>query len=404
VAALDFENGGLSPGGIGFDINCGVCLLRTNLTVDQVRPKLKELIESIFQNVPSGVGRGGKVRLNFSQLDEVLVNGAKWAVDNGYGKKEDLEHLEENGCMKSANPEKVSNEARKRGAPQLGTLGGGNHFLEIQKVDNIFLPEVAKVFGIDKPNQVMVMIHTGSRGFGHQVCTDYLRILENAFRDEIRKLPDRELVYAPAGTKECEDYFQAMSCAANFGFCNRQMITHWVREAMRKVLGMKEEDIGLEMIYGVAHNIGKIEEHEIDGKKTKVYVHRKGATRAFPANHPDIPSDYRNVGQPVIIPGAMATASYVLVGSETAKETFYSTAHGAGRVSSRTKMLRGLRGEEVARRMAQMGILSRAASWRVMAEEASEAYKNIDEVARVTEEAGISRRVARLLPLGVVKG
>ena len=404
MAALDFENGGLSPGGIGFDINCGVCLLRTNLTVDQVRPKLKELIESIFQNVPSGVGRGGKVRLNFSQLDEVLVNGAKWAVDNGYGKKEDLEHLEENGCMKSANPEKVSNEARKRGAPQLGTLGGGNHFLEIQKVDNIFLPEVAKVFGIDKPNQVMVMIHTGSRGFGHQVCTDYLRILENAFRDEIRKLPDRELVYAPAGTKECEDYFQAMSCAANFGFCNRQMITHWVREAMRKVLGMKEEDIGLEMIYGVAHNIGKIEEHEIDGKKTKVYVHRKGATRAFPANHPDIPSDYRNVGQPVIIPGAMATASYVLVGSETAKETFYSTAHGAGRVSSRTKMLRGLRGEEVARRMAQMGILSRAASWRVMAEEASEAYKNIDEVARVTEEAGISRRVARLLPLGVVKG
>ena len=404
MAALDFENGGLSPGGIGFDINCGVCLLRTNLTVDQVRPKLKELIESIFQNVPSGVGRGGKVRLNFSQLDEVLVNGAKWAVDNGYGKKEDLEHLEENGCMKSANPEKVSNEARKRGAPQLGALGGGNHFLEIQKVDNIFLPEVAKVFGIDKPNQVMVMIHTGSRGFGHQVCTDYLRILENAFRDEIRKLPDRELVYAPAGTKECEDYFQAMSCAANFGFCNRQMITHWVREAMRKVLGMKEEDIGLEMIYGVAHNIGKIEEHEIDGKKTKVYVHRKGATRAFPANHPDIPSDYRNVGQPVIIPGAMATASYVLVGSETAKETFYSTAHGAGRVSSRTKMLRGLRGEEVARRMAQMGILSRAASWRVMAEEASEAYKNIDEVARVTEEAGISRRVARLLPLGVVKG
>lgn len=404
VAALDYKEGGLSPGGIGFDINCGVCLLRTNLTVEQIKTKLKELIESIFQNVPSGVGRVGKVRLNFSQLDEVLVNGAKWAVENGYGKEEDLKHLEENGCMKSANPQKVSNEARKRGAPQLGTLGGGNHFLEIQKVDNIFLPEVAKVFGVNKPNQIMIMIHTGSRGFGHQVCTDYLRILENAFRDEIRKLPDRELVYAPAGTKECEDYFQAMSCAANFGFCNRQIITHWVREAMRKVLGMKEEDIGLEMVYGVAHNIGKVEEHEIDGKKTKVYVHRKGATRAFPANHPDIPSDYRSVGQPVIIPGAMATASYVLVGSETAKETFYSTAHGAGRVASRTKMLRGLRGEEVARRMAQMGILSKAASWRVMAEEASEAYKNIDEVARVTEEAGISRRVVRLIPLGVVKG
>ncbi len=404
VAALDYKEGGLSPGGIGFDINCGVCLLRTNLTIDQVKPKLRELIESIFQNVPSGVGRGGKVRLNFSQLDEVLAKGARWAVENGYGKEEDLKHLEENGCMKSANPQKVSNEAKKRGAPQLGTLGAGNHFLEIQKVDNIFLPEVAKTFGVDKPNQVMIMIHTGSRGLGHQVCADYLRILENAFRDEIRKLPDRELVYAPAGTKECEDYFQAMSCGANFGFCNRQMITHWVREAMRKVLGMKEEDIGLEMIYGVAHNIGKIEEHEIDGKKTKVYVHRKGATRAFPANHSDIPSDYRSVGQPVIIPGAMATASYVLVGSETAKETFYSTAHGAGRVSSRTKMLKNLRGEEVARRMAQMGILSKAASWRVMAEEASEAYKNIDEVARVTEETGISRRVARLVPLGVVKG
>jgi tRNA-splicing ligase RtcB len=404
VAALDYKEGGLSPGGIGFDINCGVCLLRTNLTIEEIRPKLRELIESIFQNVPSGVGRGGKVRLNFSQLDEVLVKGAGWAVENGYGKKEDLEHLEENGCMKTANPQKVSNEARKRGAPQLGTLGAGNHFLEIQKVDKIYLPEVAKVFGVERPDQVMVMIHTGSRGLGHQVCADYLRILENKFRDEIKKLPDRELVYAPAGTKECEDYFQAMSCGANFGFCNRQMITHWIREAMRKVLGMKEEDIGLEMIYGVAHNIGKIEEHEIDGKKTKVYVHRKGATRAFPANHPEIPVDYRSVGQPVIIPGAMATASYVLVGSETAKETFYSTAHGAGRVASRTKMLRGLRGEEVARRMAQMGILSRAASWRVMAEEASEAYKDIDEVARVTEEAGISRRVVRLLPLGVVKG
>jgi len=404
VAALDYKEGGLSPGGIGFDINCGVCLLRTNLAVEQVKPKLKELLEAIFQNVPSGVGRGGKVRLSFSQLDEVLVKGAAWAVENGYGKKKDLEHLEENGCMKSANSEKVSNEARKRGAPQLGTLGAGNHFLEIQRVDKIFLPEVARVFGIDKPDQVMIMIHTGSRGFGHQVCTDYLRILENSFRDIIKKLPDRELIYAPAGTKECENYFQAMSCAANFGFCNRQMITHWVREAMKKVLNMKEEDIGLEMVYGVAHNIGKIEEHEIDGKKTKVYVHRKGATRAFPANHPEIPADYKNVGQPVLIPGAMATASYVLVGSDTAKETFYSTAHGAGRVSSRTQMLKGFRGEEVARRMSQKGILSRAASWRVMAEEASEAYKDIDEVARVTEETGISRRVVRLVPLGVVKG
>ncbi len=404
VAALDYEKGGLSPGGIGFDINCGVRLLRTNLTVEEVRPKLKELLDSFFHSVPSGVGRGGKVRLTSSQLNEVLVKGAGWAVENGYGKKEDLNRLEENGCMKDANPEKVSEKAKKRGAPQIGTLGAGNHFLEIQRVDKIYLPEIAKVFGIEKEGQVMVMIHTGSRGFGHQVCTDYLRILENAFRDEIKKLPDRELVYAPSGTKECEDYYQAMCCAANFGFCNRHMIMHWVREAMKKVLGMKEEDVGLELVYGVAHNIGKIEEHEIDGKKVKVYVHRKGATRAFPAGHPEIPEDYRKVGQPVLIPGAMASASYVLVGSKTAKETFYSTAHGAGRVLSRRKALKMFRGERVAREMQEKGILIRAASWKVVAEEASDVYKNIDEVALTTEKAGISKRVVRLTPLGVVKG
>jgi len=404
VAALDFFDGGLSPGGIGFDINCGVRLLRTNLTVEQVRPKLKELLEAIFQNVPSGVGEVGKIKLSFSELDEVLVNGARWAVEHGYGTEKDLEHLEENGCMKGADPSKVSNEARKRGAPQLGTLGAGNHFLEIQKVDKIYLPEVAKAFGIEREGQVTVLIHTGSRGFGHQVCTDYLKILESRFKDELRKLPDRELVYAPAGTQECEDYFAAMVCAMNYAWTNRQMINHWVRESFVKVLGMKLEDIGLEVVYDVTHNTAKVEEYEIDGEKRKVYVHRKGATRAFPAGHPEIPADYRKVGQPVLLPGAMATASYVLVGAETAKETFYSTAHGAGRVSSRSKMLKGVRGEDVARKMAEKGILSKAASWRVMAEEASEAYKNIDEVARVTEEAGISKRVVRLVPLGVVKG
>ena len=388
----------------GFDINCGVRLLRTNLTVEQVRPKLKELLEAIFQNVPSGVGEVGKIKLSFSELDEVLVNGARWAVEHGYGTEKDLEHLEENGCMKGADPSKVSNEARKRGAPQLGTLGAGNHFLEIQKVDKIYLPEVAKAFGIEREGQVTVLIHTGSRGFGHQVCTDYLKILESRFKDELRKLPDRELVYAPAGTKECEDYFAAMVCAMNYAWTNRQMINHWVRESFVKVLGMKLEDIGLEVVYDVTHNTAKVEEYEIDGEKRKVYVHRKGATRAFPAGHPEIPADYRKVGQPVLLPGAMATASYVLVGAETAKETFYSTAHGAGRVSSRSKMLKGVRGEDVARKMAEKGILSKAASWRVMAEEASEAYKNIDEVARVTEEAGISKRVVRLVPLGVVKG
>ena len=404
VAALDFDNGGLSPGGIGFDINCGVRLLRTNLTVEEIKPKLKQLIESIFINVPSGLGEKGKIKLSFQELDKVLVDGARWAVEKGYGTEKDLEHLEEKGSMKGADASKISNDAKKRGAPQLGTLGAGNHFLEIQTIDNIYSPEIAKTFGIDKQGQVCVLIHTGSRGFGHQVCTDYLRILESKFRNEISKLPDRELVYAPSGTKECEDYFAAMVCAANYAWTNRQMIMHWIRESFVKTLGMDLEDIGLEVVYDVAHNIGKIEEHDIDGKKVKVYIHRKGATRAFPAGNLELPNDYRRIGQPVLLPGAMATASYVLVGDEKAKETFYSTAHGAGRVSSRTKMLKGVRGEDVAKNMLQKGILSKAASWKVMAEEASEAYKDIDEVARVTEEAGISKRVVRLVPLGVIKG
>ena len=404
VAALDYENGGLSPGGIGFDINCGVRLLRTNLTEEQIRPQLKELLEEIFHNVPSGVGRGGRIRLTTSQLDEVLELGAKWAVENGYGRERDLEFLEENGRLEQADASKVSSKAKKRGAPQLGTLGAGNHFLEIQKVDKIFLPEIAKVFGIEKERQICVMIHTGSRGFGHQVCTDYLRILEHAFRDELRKLPDRELVFAPAGTKQCEDYFKAMCCAANFAWCNRQMIMHWVRESMIKVLGMKEEDIGLEVVYDVAHNIGKIEVHEIDGEKKKVFLHRKGATRAFPAGSKEIPEEYRSVGQPVLLPGAMASASYVLVAGKGCKDTFYSTAHGAGRVMSRSKALKRFRGEKVAKEMSQRGILVRAASWKVLAEEATPVYKQIDEVALVTEKAGISNRVIRLVPCGVVKG
>lgn len=404
VAALDFENGGLSPGGIGFDINCGVRLLRTNLIAEQIKPKLKELLDSIFNNVPSGVGETGKIKLSFSELDDVLVNGARWAAEKDYGTEKDLEHLEEKGSMKGADSTKVSNEAKKRGAPQLGTLGAGNHFLEIQRVDKIYLPEIAKVFGIEKENQVCVLIHTGSRGFGHQVCTDYLRILESKFRNEINKLPDRELVYAPSGTRECEDYFSAMAAAANYAWTNRQMIMHWIRESFVKTLRMKLEDIGLEVVYDVAHNIGKIEEHEIDGKRLKVYMHRKGATRAFPVGHSEIPVDHRPVGQCILIPGSMGTASYVLIGAETAKETFYSTAHGAGRVSSRTSMLRNVRGEEVARNLAQKGILSKAASWKVLAEEAPQAYKDIDEVARVTEEAGISKRVVRLTPLGVIKG
>ncbi len=404
VAALDYENGGLSPGGIGFDINCGVRLLQTNLTESQVKPKIPQLLESIFKNVPSGLGESGKIKLSFSELDDVLRTGAGWAVEKGYGTKRDLEFLESNGGLKESNSEKVSIQAKKRGAPQLGTLGSGNHFLEIQKVDKIYLPEVAKVFGIEKEGQVTVMIHTGSRGLGHQVCTDYLRILEHAFRNEIRQLPDRELVYAPAKTKECDDYFAAMSAAANYAWCNRQMINYWVRESMIKTLGMKEEDIGLQVVYDVAHNIGKIETHEIDGKNVKVYVHRKGATRAFPPGHPEIPKEHQKVGQAIILPGSFGTASYLLVGTETGKKTFYSTAHGSGRVSSRSAMIRTMRSEQIKDELERKGILVKAASWKGIVEEAPQAYKDIDEVADVSDKAGIGRRVVRLVPLACIKG
>jgi len=406
VAALDFEEGGLSPGGIGFDINCGVRLLRTNLFEKDVRNKLPELLENIFKNVPSGVGRGGKIRLSTSQLkNEVLEAGARWAVENGYGKERDLKYLEENGCMKEAGVDAVSEKALSRGAPQLGTLGAGNHFLEIQYVEKIYLPDVAKAFGIDKENQVCVMIHTGSRGFGHQVCTDYVRILDNAFRDDVRKLPDRELVYAPAGTKECDNYFKAMSCAVNFAFCNRQIITHWVRESIIKALGLKEEEVGLDVVYGVCHNVGKIEEHEIDGEKKKVYIHRKGATRAFGPGSPDIPEEYKEIGQPAIIPGSMGTSSYILIGTDEARDkTFSSVCHGAGRQMSRHKALKLFRGEAIREKLKEKGIMIKSASWKGIAEEAPGVYKDVDEVVRVCQEAGIAKIVAKLRPMGVVKG
>lgn len=405
VAALDYENGGLSPGGIGFDINCGVRFLRTNLLVKDVKPKIRNLLESIFTNIPSGVGKGGKLKLSGKQLDDVLEEGAGWAVKNGYGHTEDLRHLEEEGCLKEADANKVSQNAKSRGLPQLGTLGAGNHFLEIQVVNKIFLPEVAKVFGIDKEGQIMIMIHTGSRGLGHQVCTDYLEILEKAFQKELKELPDRELVYAPSGTRECENYFKAMCCGANYAWANRQMISHWIRESMVKTLGRSEKDIGLEVVYDVAHNIAKIEEYEIDGKKKKVFVHRKGATRAFGPGRDEIPNDYKNVGQPVIVPGSMGTASYILVGTKTAEdESFSSVCHGAGRMESRSGALRNLRGEQVKNELEKRGIDVKAASWKVIAEEAPQVYKDVDEVVRVCHEAGLAKMVARLVPIGVVKG
>ncbi len=406
VAAFDYEEGIVSPGGVGYDINCGVRLLRTDLSEEDVRPKLKELVDTIFANVPSGVGEKGKLRLSIRELDEVLDHGVKWAVEHGYGWKEDLERIEEGGNIRYAEHSKVSDKAKKRGAPQLGTLGAGNHFLEVQRVDKIFIPEIAKKFGIEREGQIMVMIHTGSRGLGHQVATDYIRVMENAARKYGIALADRQLACAPVKSREAEDYFAAMSAAANFGFTNRQLIMHWVRESFGKVFGEDPEELGMHLIYGVAHNIAKLEEHTVDGKRKKVYVHRKGATRAFAAGREELPLIYRDVGQPVLIPGDMGTASYVLVGTQKAmEETFGSTCHGAGRVMSRHAALRKFRGEEIKRELwEKKKIYVRSASNKVAAEEAPGAYKNVDDVVRAVEGAGISRIVARLVPLGVVKG
>jgi len=405
VAALDYENGGLSPGGIGFDINCGVRLLRTNFTSEQIRPNIRQLLDAIFKNVPSGLGSKGKMRMTKQELKEMLESGVRWAVDNGFGKVEDIMNIEEGGRLVGADVSKVSEKALKRGMPQSGSLGAGNHFLEIQEVEKILMPDVAKAFGIEKEGQILVMIHSGSRGFGHQVCTDYLQILEHAFRDKIKELPDRELVYAPAGTKECTNYFGAMACAANFAWVNRHMIMHWIRESMYKTLGVSEADAGIDVVYDVAHNIGKIETHEIDGKKTKVYIHRKGATRALGPGADGLPADYKAFGQPVLVPGSMGTASYVLVGTkQAAEETFSSVCHGAGRKQSRSAARREYRGEEVQRKLGNKGILVRSASWKVLAEEAPGVYKDVDEVVKVCETAGIANIVAKMRPIGVVKG
>jgi len=386
--------------------NCGVRVLRTNFTYDEIKPHLKQLLEEIFRAVPAGVGKGGTIKLASEKMHEVLKYGAKWAVESGYGWKEDLEYIEDKGSEeKYAEPDKVSKKAIDRGKDQLGTLGSGNHFLEIQVVDKIYNPDVARVFGIEQENQVTVMIHTGSRGLGHQVATDYLQLMEREYKDLLRRLPDRELAFAPSGSKLFYDYFAAMNAAANFAFANRQMIMHWVRESFEKVFNKDAESLGLKLIYDITHNMAKLEEHNIDGKKMKVLVHRKGATRAFGPDWPDVPSKYKGIGQPVLIPGSMGTASYIMIGTKKAEEiTFASIAHGSGRVASRAKMVKNVRGEEVARRLEQKGILVKAWSWKGVAEEAPEAYKNVDDVVEVCEKAGIARKIVRLRPIAVIKG
>ena len=405
VAAFDSENGVISPGGIGYDVNCGVRLVRTDLTVDDVGPRVKQLIDAAFDNVPSGVGEKGKLRLTASETDDVLAEGARWAVSQGYGWDDDLVVCEEEGRMKGADPSKVGDRARQRGASQLGTLGGGNHFLEIQKVDEIFDESAAKTFGIGAVGQVVVSIHTGSRGCGHQIASDYIRIMEGATKRYGIQVPDRQLACAPVNSDEGRDCFAAMSCAANFAWANRQLILHWLRESFGRTLGRSPEDIGMSLVYDVAHNICKREEHEVDGRRTTLYVHRKGATRAFDSSRQEVPARYRSEGQPVLIPGDMGSASYVLVGTPGAmRETFGSTCHGAGRRMSRKAATRKFNANDVVSMLRQRGIYVRAASRDGIVEEAPGAYKDVDDVVKIANGAGISELVARLRPLGVMKG
>jgi tRNA-splicing ligase RtcB len=405
VAATRIEDGVVSPGGVGFDINCGVRLLRTNLTDVEVRPKIERLADEIYHNVPSGVGSKGKLRVNDKELNEVMLKGSRWAVEHGFGEPDDVITTEESGCIRSADPDEVSKRARERGAPQLGTLGSGNHFLEVGKVDEIYDVEAAVAMGIHEKGQVLVWIHSGSRGLGHQVCTDYVALYGQAVKKYGISLPDRQLACAPVNSSEGQSYLAAMACAANYAWTNRQCITHWVREAMMKVLQKGPRELRLEQIWDVAHNIAKIEEHTVNGKKMTLCVHRKGATRAFPAKHPALPEVYRNIGQPVLVPGDMGRYSYIALGTETAmRETFGSTCHGAGRVQSRTAAKKGVKGWDVVQALAKKGITVRAASMSELPEEASEAYKDVSEVIEVAHRAGISRKVVKTSPIAVVKG
>ena len=400
VAAFSLDEGIISPGGVGYDINCGVRLLRTDYTETDVTPRSKELLAAIFEEVPAGVGKGGVTKLSRAVLRDILTRGAEWAVENGYGRGEDLERTEERGRMKDASAEEISERAMERGLPQLGTLGAGNHFLEIQKVHEIYDEKTARAFGLDAPGQVLVMIHCGSRGLGHQVATDFIETMEDAFG--VADLPDRELVAAPFKSTEGQRYFRAMAAAVNFAFANRQMIAHWVRDVFARVLGSAK---GMDQVYDVCHNVAKVEEHDLGGRSTRLVVHRKGATRSFGPGRPELPALYRGTGQPVLIPGSMGTASFVLAGTKEAEAlSFGSTAHGAGRVMSRHEALRRFRGEKIRDDLARRGIELKSTSWKGVAEEASGAYKDVDEVVRVSNEVGLGRVVARLVPMGVMKG
>ncbi|MFH1860264.1 MAG: RtcB family protein [bacterium] len=405
VGATEIDRGGvISPGGVGSDINCGVRLLRTNLTLFDIKDKLPALVDGLFRNIPSGVGSHGLIKLSPKDTAGVLHTGTQWAVNHGYGIPEDVLYTEEHGQLSFANPEQVSQRALERGHNQLGTLGSGNHFLEIQVVDEVFDPETANVFGL-KEQQIVVMIHTGSRGLGYQVCEDYLRSMGDASRKYGIYLPDRQLACAPVDSPEGKGYLGAMACAANYAWANRQCIMHLTRGVFERILKISEREIGMQLVYDVAHNIAKIEKHIVNGRQVNLCVHRKGATRAFPAKHPDIPEKYKDVGQPVIVPGDMGRASYVLVGTQLGMDEAFGTAcHGAGRIMSRTRATKEAKGRSIARELADQGIIVRSSGKETLAEEMPEAYKDVNVVVNILHQAGIARRVAKMRPLGVVKG
>ena len=404
VAAFDVKEGIVSPGGVGYDINCGVRLMKTNFSREEVAPKIRDLVEGFYRDIPCGVGSKGKLKLNQSEHKKVLVKGARWVVEQGFGDTEDLEHTESDGCIDGADPHLISEKAYQRGSAQLGTLGSGNHFAEIQFVDKVYDESIANSLGLFE-GQITVMIHTGSRGFGHQVCTDYLEVMQRAARKYHLELPDRELACAPFESAEAQDYMSSMKAAANYAWANRQFIMHWVRESFMRVFNAGPGATGLSLIYDVAHNIAKVEEHTVKGQKRKLVVHRKGATRAFPPGHPELPEAYRHIGQPVIIPGDMGRASFVLIGTEQGmQESFGSTCHGAGRVMSRHQAMKKAKGRAIWREMEDRGIIVRATGKRTLAEEMPEAYKDVSDVVNVVHKAGLSKKIAKLRPLGVIKG
>jgi tRNA-splicing ligase RtcB len=405
VAATDMEEGVISPGGVGYDINCGVRLLRSNLNVNQVKPHLKNLVNELFNSIPSGVGSEGAIKLTKSELDELLIEGVDWAIEHGYGNKQDSEVCEEKGRMKGANPESVSDMARKRGSPQLGSLGSGNHFLEIQQIQEIFDENAAKVMGLEK-GKITVLIHCGSRGFGHQVCSDYLRYSEKSLKKYNIELIDRELACVPNNSIEGENYRKAMYSALNFAWSNRQIITHFTRKTFEKIFSSSETGLDMKLVYDVAHNIAKVERHKVDGEGMRdLVIHRKGATRAFPAGMEQVPEKYRQIGQPVIIPGSMGTASWILVGNKKSLDlSFGSTAHGAGRTMSRGAAKRSSTVEKVKAELDSKGIYIKALTKNGIVEETPLAYKDVDSVVNVSDKLGIATKVAKLVPIGVIKG